>query len=180
MLWPLVDQCSLIIPRSSRSQLLFRIGVLRNFVIFTGKHLCWSLFDKVESILQHISRGYCEIFKNSFFKMNISGSYFCISIYLAGNLLIKRQSCHHIETSRLICRAYQLNRFYMMATLAFNEFRPILPTNNFLLYPLKASENQRVSDSITRYRMGTLTWSELSTGLKFQTETPKWSSWRWS
>ena len=29
--------------RSSRTQIFFKIGVLRNFTIFTGKHLCWSL-----------------------------------------------------------------------------------------------------------------------------------------
>ena len=36
-------------------------------------------------------------------------------------LLFQKQSCHHIETSRLICSANQLTGFYMMATLAFNE-----------------------------------------------------------
>ena len=30
--------------RSSRSQMLFKIGVLKNFSIFTRKHLCWILF----------------------------------------------------------------------------------------------------------------------------------------
>ena len=35
--------------------------------------------------------------------------------------LIKPQSCHHIETSQLICREKQLTGFYIMATLAFNE-----------------------------------------------------------
>ena len=30
--------------RSSRSQMLFEIDVLKNFSNFTGKHLCWSLF----------------------------------------------------------------------------------------------------------------------------------------
>ena len=30
--------------RSSRSQMFFKIGVLKNFAIFTGKHLRWSLF----------------------------------------------------------------------------------------------------------------------------------------
>ena len=44
-------------------------------------------------------------------------------------LPIKCQSCHHIETSQLICRASQLTGFYMMATLAFNELRI---TANFL------------------------------------------------
>ena len=34
---------------------------------------------------------------------------------------IKSQSCHHIESSQLICRANQLTGFYMMVTLAFNE-----------------------------------------------------------
>ena len=34
--------------------------------------------------------------------------------------LIKRQSCHHMETSQLIYRANQLTGFYMMATLVFN------------------------------------------------------------
>ena len=33
-----------IINRTSCSQTFFKIGVLKNFVIFTGKHLCWSLF----------------------------------------------------------------------------------------------------------------------------------------
>ena len=30
--------------RSSRSQMFFKIGILKNFAIFTGKHLCWILF----------------------------------------------------------------------------------------------------------------------------------------
>ena len=30
--------------RSSHSQMFFRIGVLKNFAVFTGKQLCWSLF----------------------------------------------------------------------------------------------------------------------------------------
>ena len=30
--------------RSNRSQIFFKIGALKKFAIFTGKHLCWSLF----------------------------------------------------------------------------------------------------------------------------------------
>ena len=30
--------------RSSRSQIVFKIGVLKNFAVFTGTHLCWILF----------------------------------------------------------------------------------------------------------------------------------------
>ena len=42
---------SFILIRSSRSQMFFKIGVLKNFTLFTGKHLCWSLFcNKVAGI----------------------------------------------------------------------------------------------------------------------------------
>ena len=30
--------------RCSRSQMLFRISVLKNFTIFTGNYMCWNLF----------------------------------------------------------------------------------------------------------------------------------------
>ena len=30
--------------RSSRLQLFFKIGALKNFAYFTGKHPCWSFF----------------------------------------------------------------------------------------------------------------------------------------
>ena len=71
------------INKSSHSQMSFKKGVLKNFAIFTGKHLCWSLFLKmtfylkntfkylfIEKRLQRthlVSCEYCEIFKNSFF-----------------------------------------------------------------------------------------------------------------
>ena len=32
--------------RSSPSQMFFKIGVLKNFPDFTGKHLCWRMLDK--------------------------------------------------------------------------------------------------------------------------------------
>ena len=36
--------CNVLIFRSSRSQIFFKIDVLKNFASFTGKYLCWSLF----------------------------------------------------------------------------------------------------------------------------------------
>ena len=29
---------------SNRLQMYFKVGALKSFAIFTGKHLCWSLF----------------------------------------------------------------------------------------------------------------------------------------
>ena len=38
---------------------------------------------------------------------------------------MKRQSCHHTETSQLIRYENELTGFYIMETLAFNELRLI-------------------------------------------------------
>ena len=35
--------------RSSRSQMFFKMGVLKHFEIFTGKHLCWNDFIKTRA-----------------------------------------------------------------------------------------------------------------------------------
>ena len=40
----LLTICVTLLPKSSLSQMFFKIGVLKNFAIFTGKHLCWTLF----------------------------------------------------------------------------------------------------------------------------------------
>ena len=41
---PLCDTSNTLF-RCTRSQIFFKIDVLKNFAIFTGKHLCWSLFQ---------------------------------------------------------------------------------------------------------------------------------------
>ena len=56
----------------------FRIGVLKNFAMFTGKHLCWGLFliniqtSRAATLLKRDSNievflWICETFKNTFF-----------------------------------------------------------------------------------------------------------------
>ena len=62
--------------------MFFKIGVIRNFALFTGKHVLESLFNKVAGLaacnfisisfqkrLQHwyFSCEYCKIFKNNFY-----------------------------------------------------------------------------------------------------------------
>ena len=64
--------------RGSRSHMFFKIGVLINFAIFTGKHRRWTLFLiklqffrpatlSKETPTQVFSCEYCDIFKNSSF-----------------------------------------------------------------------------------------------------------------
>ena len=55
--------------RSNCSQIFFKIGALKNFSLFTEKHLCWS-FVLINS-KQVFSCEYCEIFKNGFFKEHL-------------------------------------------------------------------------------------------------------------
>ena len=53
--------------RRNRSQMFFKVGVFKNFPIFPGNHLCWSLFSIKVAGLKVFSCEYCEIFKNSCF-----------------------------------------------------------------------------------------------------------------
>ena len=53
--------------RSSHLRCSVRIGVLRNFAKFTGKHLSQSLFFKKETLAQVFSCEFCETSKNTFF-----------------------------------------------------------------------------------------------------------------
>ena len=52
--------------KSSHSQLFFKIGVLKHFAIFTGKHLSWNLLLISKTPTQVFSCEYCKIFKCSF------------------------------------------------------------------------------------------------------------------
>ena len=51
--------------------MFFKLVALRNSAIFTGKHLCWSIFIYVASFKTDFNTGgsckYYEIFTNSFF-----------------------------------------------------------------------------------------------------------------
>ena len=61
--------CNITKDRSSRCQIFFKLGILKNFAIFTRKHLRWSLFlIKLQAftLTQVFSCQYCEMFKNSF------------------------------------------------------------------------------------------------------------------
>ena len=57
--------------RSSCLQMFFRIGVLKNFAIFTGQQLCLQLY-KTETPMHLFSCEYCKIFKNSYFLEHFS------------------------------------------------------------------------------------------------------------
>ena len=48
-------------------KVFYKKAVLKNFVIFTGKHLCWSLF-LIKTPIQVFSCEYCKIFKNNYFE----------------------------------------------------------------------------------------------------------------
>ena len=113
--------------RSSRSQMFFKIGVLKNFAIFTGKHLCWGLFFnrvpfrkglqafnfiKKETPTQLFSCEYCEILKNT------SGS--CFWVYFA-----RKQICTSIGADcfwREPCVGWAKASFVSALKMAFYSF----------------------------------------------------------
>ena len=74
--------------------MFFKIRVLRNFSMFTGKHLCWSLFKIKLQALQHatlfkrdfnadVSLLYCKIFTISFFTEHLP--YLLLSLDILGD-----------------------------------------------------------------------------------------------
>ena len=83
----------MIIFRSDRSHMLFKTGVLKNFTIFTGKYLCWSLFlmkFNKETPTQSLSCEYREIFKNTFFNPLQPGVAFLYPLKTSENLKVFR------------------------------------------------------------------------------------------
>ena len=61
---------------SKSSHQLFLKAALKNFAVFTGKHLCWSLFlikfiYQKESPTQMFFCEYCKIFKNTYFEEHL-------------------------------------------------------------------------------------------------------------
>ena len=64
---------------------LLKKGVLKNFVKFTGKHLCQSLFfNKVaekETLVQVFSCEFCGISKNTFFTEHLQATAFTLTAH---------------------------------------------------------------------------------------------------
>ena len=57
--------------RSSRSEMLFKTGVVKNVAKSLGKHQRWRQSIKKETPAQVFSCEFCEIFKNSFVIENL-------------------------------------------------------------------------------------------------------------
>ena len=128
--------------------MFFKLTVLKDFAIFTGKHLCWNLFliklQAWTSSLQNTSGG-CFCLKLKFlvyFLSFLSLNYFnkkkpfkrTWEIYFCGlTMKVKTKSVYLFWYSYLIY--YQLDKY-------FNRFLPYVT----FLYPLLTSDNQRISD----------------------------------
>ena len=115
---------------SSRSHMFFEIVVLKNFVNFTGKHLCWSLFltqfftNFIKNTpTQVFSCEICKNFKNTFFLQNTSSGCFC--------------------QKRLQCRCLPVELAKFLSTLFMAEqFRCLLLNGHFSLEGSRNNKNQ--------------------------------------
>ena len=66
-LWKYSQGCIQNLP----PDVLYKKAALKNFIIFTGKLLCWSLFLIKLQVSQIFSCEKCEIFKNNYFKEHL-------------------------------------------------------------------------------------------------------------
>ena len=74
-----MDEKRPLLFKSSRSQMFFKIVVLKMFVNFTGKHLCWRLFllkfqascNRIKKRLQHrcFPVKFAKFFKTPFYRI---------------------------------------------------------------------------------------------------------------
>ena len=100
--------------------MFFKIGILKNFAIFTGKHLCWRLFliklktlawqlHQKDTPTQVFTFEYSKIFQSTFFyrtppvatsvlskrcsgkPINFTGKHFCCSLFLIKLQVYKSQ-----------------------------------------------------------------------------------------
>ena len=55
-------------------------AILKNFQIFTGKHLRWSLFTKKKTLTQMFFCEYCEIFMNIYFEEHLQTAASVVSV----------------------------------------------------------------------------------------------------
>ena len=131
--------------KSNRSQMFFKIGVLKNFAIFTGKRLRWITFNKVAGLedcnfitkrLQQVfSSEYCEIFKNTYFEEHLRTA---ASVLLIIKLVV---SIGHLQTFSfnkkhnmewfLLRRFVDMIRAYSLLIISRNH------SNTFLLINLQ-------------------------------------------
>ena len=117
--------------RSSRPKVFCKKGVLRNFLKFTGKHLCQNLFfNKVvililinfiknQTLAQVFSCEFCEISKNAFFYRTPPGDYFqlCSSLGFSPAQFAKfgdqtPSKCDENEVSSTLIRNFEFFIIY--------------------------------------------------------------------
>ena len=137
--------------RSSRQRCSIKKVVLKNFVTFTVKHLCWSLFLKKlldwrpkillkETPTQVLFCEYCKIFKNTYFEkhlrttasVNSRSAIFQESLVLPlkWNTLTSRISLQHTHSnlvssySDLFCKESFLKKrlWHRCFTVSFAKF----------------------------------------------------------
>ena len=109
------------IHRSSHERCSIKNAFLKNFAIFTGKHLCWCVEVSSGATLlkttltQMFSDEYCEIFKNTYFEEHLRTA---ASVLLIINLpisimhlLLIKNMTHVMVSTEKVCRSPQSTFF---------------------------------------------------------------------
>ena len=111
VLWPITDLVKFYLMRCNQNTRISKVKTSSKTGVCYKMHCSWWF--------------YRLLVVNSCSKLHVLCGYINIShrTLLGIFHLIERQSCHHIETSQLICRPNPLTGFYMIPTLAFNGLR---------------------------------------------------------
>ena len=121
-------------PLNSRSQMFFKTRVLKNFAVFTGKHLCWSLFLVksqdwrlafcIFTPTQVFSRECCKIFKSSFFTEHLLRNFMWWWILNIWRLYFAIAKLGHISerTSQQIDQNFLWRDIFFYTKISFKGF----------------------------------------------------------
>ena len=141
--------------RSSRWQMFFRIGVLKNFAIFTGKRLYCSCFViklqafrsrtlLKETPRQVFSYEYCEVFKNSFFYR---------TPLVAASLTTKNINFDYLQLAHFMSLVSFYTSWKPLVSLYFRGYRKKLVTWNGLSFKIWVWSNLWFNSSMTKTQM---------------------------
>ena len=96
--------------RSSHRTCSIKVGVLKNFIIFTGNHLCWSLVSTL--FMQVFSYRFCKILKKNNFEDHPEYGYFWLNIqtafvfFFSKNVFYPNQTFLHLDFSLFSHRGF--------------------------------------------------------------------------
>ena len=128
-----------------RSQMFFKIGVLRNFAIFTGKHLRWSHFHRTRPVAG-------DILINKL-RLNVLTSFAYCTSYELRDIFIARVTSYLLHVSSNYCLLDELPVTFIARVTSYCLLHELLVTVYCTSHELLFAYELRVIVYCTSYKL---------------------------